>query len=656
MSSPPAPLIEALSREFALRCALNGDIAWADSRGAQLGLGAGANFTAAVAPAFEARARELFERAKSAEVRGFELSVLVHGKPLSLRINARPFEGGLLLVASVVPTEVSEAMAQVTEIHRTTERQARELERLNAELEDSNQGMRTLYQELDDKSDSLRRAAEVKGRVVANVSHEFRTPLNSISGLARLLLSRTDGPLSAEQEKQVNFILKSADELSLMVNDLLDLSKLESGKTQLRPSKFTVTELFAAMRGMVRALQLKPNVELHFEGGDGLPPLETDEGKVSQILRNLISNAIKFTEKGEIRVTASIDAENRISFAVKDTGIGIDPADHPRIFEEFTQLENEVQRRVKGTGLGLSLSRRLSEFLGGTLSLKSELGKGATFTLTIPLVHPEVAQMNVLAQRSEQLDPFKSPVMVVEDDRQTMFLYEKYLQGSGYQVIPARTIEDARAALQRVTPAAIVLDVILEGETTWAFLSEIKKDPRTRDIPVLVCTVTDREQKARALGADEFCLKPMDQGWLLKKLRGLARHGPVERVLVIDDDEVSRYLVRRLLADTNYQVVEAGDGHDGIRAARDQQPQVILLDFVLPDMSAFDVLDDLKTHPMTRAIPVIIHTSRELDDTERRRLSGEAAAILQKQALSREVALGRIRDALVKAGVKPESR
>ena len=344
-------------------------------------------------------------------------------------------------------------------------------------------------------------------------------------------------------------------------------------------------------------------------------------------------------------------ARQEIVFRVTDSGIGIAPADQQKIFDEFVQIDGPLQRTLKGTGLGLSLCRRLADILGGSLVVESKPGHGSTFTLTIPRVHPEVKEMTELDQRSQQVVPGNAPVLVVEDDRQTLFLYERYLRGSGFQVIPARTIDDARAALARVEPAAIVLDVMLDGETSWAFLAELKNNPRTRDIPTMVVTVTDREEKARALGADEFYVKPLDQRWLLAKLVSLSHASPVESVLVIDDDEIARYMVKKLLVGTNYRVLEAGSGADGIRMAHEQRPDVIFLDFVMPGMSAFDVIDELKRDPATRDIPVIIHTSKNLAEEEKQRLAADASAILSKQSLSREVAIHRIREALVKHGI-----
>lgn len=677
--TPPPPLglearfeaqFESMSRELRLACDTGGQITWMDARARQwLGDRHGEAVATLAPPGAEARLTELVVRARvqvgQEPVSGWEASLVMRGRPRTVAFSATCAGEAVLLVGSLVPddygellVEMSGVMTELAHLHRETQRQESEIRRsaetlahTNRQLEESNRGVLALYTELDEKADSLRRTSEVKSRVVSNVSHEFRTPVNSIIGLARLLLARADGPLNPEQDKQIGFILRSATELSEMVNDLLDLSKLEAGKIRLHAARFDLGNLFSALRGMSRPLVQRETVSLVFDELPELPMLETDEGKISQVLRNLISNALKFTATGEVRVSARLASAGIVAFDVRDTGVGIAEEDLERVFEEFTQLENSLQKDSKGTGLGLSLSRKLAELLGGTLTLQSQLGAGSTFTLTVPVVHPEVREMNRMVARSHENDPARAPVLVVEDDRQTLFLYEKFLQGSGFQVVPARSIDDARAVLLRLRPAAIVLDIMLEGETSWRFLSELKTSEVTRDVPVLVVTVTDRENKARALGADEFWMKPMDQEWLLKRLTTLARRGPIQKVLVIDDDEVSRYLVRRLLAGTSYQVIEAAGGADGIRVARIERPGVILLDFVMPGMSAFEVLDELKAHPDTRNIPVIIHTSKDLGEQERQRLAVETSAILNKQSLSREIAIGRIRDALVQAGV-----
>ncbi|SEK94216.1 Signal transduction histidine kinase [Stigmatella aurantiaca] len=661
-------LLDALSREVALVCDPGGTITWADARAENiLGAQQGKRLRALAAQGTEEKVDRLLLQAREERVDGWELILCAgENKPTTFAFRAQPYEGQVVMVGSLVPedygaalSQVSSTLSELSTLHRETERQQRELQRradelqrLNRELEESNRGVRSLHAALDEKAESLQRAAEVKGRVVANVSHEFRTPLHSILGLSKVLLNPLNGPLTAEQEKQVQFVRTSAEALYDLVNDLLDLSKMEAGKAVLRPNRFVAGNFVSALRGMMRPL-LPPEspVEIIFPESPSTVELETDEAKLSQVLRNLVSNAVKFTEQGTIAIQVSQGPRDTVCFSVKDTGIGIPPEYQERIFEEFIQVETPLHKKVKGTGLGLPLARRLTEMLGGTLTVQSVLGKGSTFTVTLPRVHPEVKEMAGLSERSQHLDPARAPVLVLEDDRQTLFLYEKYLERSGFQVIAVRTVEEARRTVQRVRPAAMVLDVMLEGETSWSFLAEMKSREDTRDIPILVVTITDREQKARALGADEFWLKPVEPERLRRKLDELAHRGPVERILIIDDDEVHRYLLKQLLKDTHYVLMESSDGRDGVQLAREKAPHLIFLDFLLQDMTAFDVLDELKADPRTREIPVILHTSQELKENERSRLARETAAILAKHTLNREVAIARIRDALAKAGL-----
>ena len=271
------------------------------------------------------------------------------------------------------------------ELERRLAEQARELDALRVELDETNQGVLALYAELDTQAQQLRQATELKSRFLAYMSHEFRTPLASIRSLARLLLDRVDGPLTAEQEKQVQFIQTTSAEFAEMVNDLLDLAKVEAGRVEISPEWFELVDLFSALRGMFKPVLTNPDVLLVFDEPQQTLPLYTDDKKLSQILRNFISNALKFTLKGEVRVSAVQNGEESITFSVSDTGIGIDRAHHHAIFQDFVQVDSPIQRRLRGTGLGLSLSRHLAELLGGSVALDSELGRGSVFSVTVPL-------------------------------------------------------------------------------------------------------------------------------------------------------------------------------------------------------------------------------------------------------------------------------
>jgi signal transduction histidine kinase/CheY-like chemotaxis protein len=408
-----------------------------------------------------------------------------------------------------------------------------ELTRLNLELEDTNRGVMALYAELDEKAEQLQRANELKTRFLSNMGHEFRTPVNSILALCRLLLGRSDGELTAEQERQVTFIQQGAQGLSELVNDLLDLAKVEAGKIDVRPEEFEVPHLLGALRGMFRPM-VPPEVTLDFDEPCAIPPLYTDEGKVSQILRNFISNALKFTPRGRVRVSAALDAARQeVVFTVADTGIGIVPEDQDRIFEEFAQAEHPIQQRAKGTGLGLPLARKLAELLGGSINVQSTPGRGSIFSASIPLVYGGQTPVSGESQR-----------------------------------------------LQR--QAAV--------------------------------TATSEE--------------------------------PSPKVMIVDDDETARYVLKRLLTETPYTVIEAVSGSEGLRRAREDQPQVILLDLRMPEMSGFEALERLKADPATRDILVIVITSKLVEPEERQLLDGKVVTILSKAAASREVLIGSIQQAL----------
>jgi len=470
-------------------------------------------------------ARRLMDACEISSSRGSGTSVLMK-KNLPKRapkVTAERLRALASQLASERPQSVLEEMQQQNgELLRLLDelrRRQDDLERLNYELEDTNLGVIALYSELDDKASALRRADEMKSRFLSNMSHEFRTPLNSIMALTQLLISRSDGDLTEEQEKQVSFIRKGAAALLEMVGDLLDLAKIEAGKVEVQSAEFTVENLFSALRGVFRPMLANKAVDLIFEEPGEIPALSTDEGKVSQILRNFISNALKFTERGKVSVRALLAAEgDEVTFYVADTGIGIAAADQPRIFEEFTQVENPLQRHAKGTGLGLPLCRSLARLLGGDVAVESEIGVGSTFSATIPVRY-----------------------------------------------------------------------------------SEREKEPRA---PAKVGRLEPPRSESR--------------------------------LLLIDDDESARYLIKKMLVRSPWLVDEAANGEEGIRMALEARPNLILLDLKMPGLSGFETLSRLKNDPLTSETPVVVVTSQTLTSGETEDLMGGARAILSKEGLSQE--------------------
>jgi DNA-binding response OmpR family regulator len=348
-----------------------------------------------------------------------------------------------------------------------------------------------------------------------------------------------------------------------------------------------------------------------------------------------------------VRVSARLVAGGRsVAYDVEDTGIGIAPEDHDRIFQEFTQIDSAIQRRVRGTGLGLPLTRKLAELLGGSVSVRSAPGAGSTFTAEIPIAFAKTLPETALTWEPV---PGRVPVLVVEDVPETGMLFEKYLAGAGYQPLVARNTREAREALKLMEPALIVLDVLLDGEDCWPLLTELRRRPQTARTPIVVVSAVEDRAKGISLGADAYLLKPVDRQALVQQIQALLRPHNLRRVLVVDDEEISRYLLRQSLAAPHIEVLEAADAAEAMRLAVTYRPGAICLDLMMAGVDGEQVLTRLKGEPVTRDIPVFIVTSKALDTPERERLLRLAAGVIPKESLSRERILARVEEAMRQA-------
>ncbi|AXC14469.1 Putative SigmaB asociated two-component system sensor protein [Acidisarcina polymorpha] len=519
---------------------------------------------------------------------------------------------------------------------------------LNRELEDTNRGVVALYAELDQNAEDVRRVSDLKTSFLSNLSHEFRTPLNSITSLCQMLIGRVDGDLSSEQAKQVHYIHKSAAELTELVNDLLDIAKVEAGKIDIKPRHFEVPDLLGALRGMLKPLLTGNTVELIFDAEPDLPPLYTDEGKLSQVLRNLISNALKFTRIGYVRVSASLADEETILFQVADTGIGIAPEDQGRIFQEFVQIENDLQTRVKGTGLGLPLSKRLTELLGGTIGVESQFGAGSTFHVSLPIRYGK--EQEPLTEVPDLVSPATGPcILFVEDNREARFVYESSLKTTNYHLLFAQNIPEARAVLKLNKPSIIALDRFIEGLDCLFFIQELRTRGYTG--PIVVISVVDDERAVLAAGANRFLVKPISSFRLANTFRELLGEESPDTVLLADDDEITRYLLGDALGRLGYNVVEARNGREAIRIVGTSKLNGMFLDIVMPDLTGFEVLRELRRMPAAGAIPVIVHTSKELSTRELDDLIGFGAIFYPKQEFSSDDGTRKLKEVLASAGI-----
>jgi len=527
-----------------------------------------------------------------------------------------------------------------------------ELAILNRELEDTNRGVVALYAELDERADYLRRASELKTNFISNISHEFRTPLNSIISLSRMLLDRLDGQLTEEQEKQVEFIAKSARALSDLVNDLLDIAKVEAGKVKIRVKTFTVAELFSALKGMLKPLLAdNVSVDLVFENADQLPALRSDEGKVSQILRNFISNAIKFTPQGEVLVSAAKN-NDKIVFSVKDTGIGIAPEHHETIFEEFTQLENPLQAQYKGTGLGLPLCRSLAQLLGGKVGVKSQIGQGSTFFAEIPVIYRGDMSEPRPATTEASTPEFHRPVVLLVHHNPEVFArLETFFRTSEFQLIYAEEPHAALRWLERNAPVAVLCETG-PAETVFQAVAGAfhPENDGAKHCWLIAAGSPEQEPAAQSLGADLFVSTALDEN-ILPELRRLMNRQRPCKLLLVEDNDISLYILRELLDRPWLSLLEAHSGQEALDAVSREQPDAMILDLLMPGMDGFEVLQRLRASEDTRDLPVIVCTSKSLTHQDKQQLEKMHAGLISKADIASTLAPELLLQSLARLGI-----
>jgi signal transduction histidine kinase/DNA-binding response OmpR family regulator len=481
------------------------------------------------------------------------------------------------------------------------------------------------FHELERKSDEVEIASRHKSEFLASMSHELRTPLNAVIGFSEVLLERMFGDLNDRQEEYLRDILSSGRHLLELLNDILDLSKVEAGRMDIQRSTFPVQETLEYGLSMVRERALRHEITLSLDVAPEVDLIEADELRIKQVMLNLLSNAVKFTpDGGEVVVRARVDGPELV-VTVSDTGIGIAPDDRERIFDSFQQAGRGVQQQ-EGTGLGLTLSKRILELLGGRMWLETEVGVGSTFGFAIPL--GTTAEPS--AQSAEQA-PIAGPLVVaIEDDRPSLELLTLYLEGAGVEVVGARDGPSGLETVRRRHPAAVVLDIRLPEMDGWEVLTALKADPVTAEIPVVVVSMLDERGMGFALGAAEYLVKPVSREHVLAALSRVGVLPEAGTLLVIDDDPLALELVTAVLEPRGWTVLSAGDGETGTAMARSHQPSVVLLDLLMPGMDGFAVAETLRSDSATMAIPIVVLTAKTLTRADRDRLRGRISYVAQK--------------------------
>lgn len=512
-------------------------------------------------------------------------------------------------------------------------------------------GQRT--EELRRVNAELLRATQHKSDFVANMSHELRTPLNAVIGFSEVLREQMFGPLNAKQEEYVTDILTSGQHLLSLINDILDLSKVEAGKMELELGVFDLRKLLENSLIMVKERAMSHGIQISLDIGDGIGLMEADERRLKQVMFNLLSNAVKFTpDKGRVGIGARI-VGNMVEISVSDTGIGMSKEDKPKLFGEFQQLHTGLTDKPEGTGLGLSLTKRFIELHGGEIRVDSALGKGSTFTFSLPfksmssqLILPAV-QEPVLWRLPDNLSSATPKILVIEDDPKAADIFRIYLSEAGYIVELAADGAEGLRKVREWSPDAIILDVLMPNVDGWEFLNLLKADPATKDLPVVIASVTDQKGKGFAMGAADYLIKPVQKDELIKKLGALHLGGASRprKILIVDDDPETVERVSASLEPEGFQVLKAYGGEQGVELAHKEKPDLIILDLLMPGTNGFDVMERLQSSTQTNSMPVVLFTVKQLTAEDKQRLKG-VDAFAAKQAFERGNLIGIVNQVL----------
>lgn len=501
----------------------------------------------------------------------------------------------------------------------------------------------TLYQDAQETAVQLREVDRLKSEFLANMSHELRTPLNSIIGFSRVILKGIDGPLTEFQKTDLEAIYESGRHLLGLINDILDISKIEAGKMEFIFEPVDLQNLIKGTLATSIALVKDKPIELQQDVPDDLPIILADERRIRQVVLNLLGNAAKFTEIGFIRVFATYN-DREVIMGVKDSGIGIPPEKYSAVFREFEQVDSSSTRSYGGTGLGLPVTKKFVEAHGGRIWFESEIGVGSTFYVALPIAGPAPQRPeDVVAQaRADE----NLTVLTVDDDEGVITLFRRYLEKQGYRVVGLthgeRVVEEAK----RLRPYAITLDVIMPDKSGWEIIRELKSDLETRDIPIIVCSIVSDTQKGLSLGVADYLVKPILEQDLLDALERLSEGRDTSHVLVVDDNADDRKLLRRILEGADYIVQEASGGAEAIVMIIEQSPDLVVLDLMMPEVDGFAVLENLKGHELTRQIPVVVVTAKDLTAEEQALLDEGVEFLLQKALFDQEQLLQDVAAAL----------
>jgi PAS domain S-box-containing protein len=545
------------------------------------------------------------------------------GHVWSGRLISRNTRGDLVYLDTTLAPVCNEA-GEVTH-HVAVKRDVTERVQREQALEETNRALRQAR-------DAALQASRAKSEFLANMSHELRTPLNAIIGYSELLMEDAEGGGQGELHADLKKIHSSGTHLLSLINDVLDMSKIESGKMDLDVQEFDLGELITTIRDTIEPLAQRQGNQLELEYSKAPDIVSYDQQKLRQVLINLMSNACKFTNGGRVKLEVGLDGNGWLELRVSDTGIGISDEQRARLFRPFVQADSSTTRRYGGTGLGLAISQRFCEMMGGRIDVQSRPGQGSTFTVRLP------EKVRSLSRRALEASPDVDGalVLVIDDDQSTYATLSSTLSERGFRVEWARSGDDGLEAARQQRPQVIVLNINMPAKQGWSVLALLKEDQETAGIPVVIVTSLDEPELGMALGATDYLVKPIHPAHLIRTVRRwLTPSNDNFTVLVVDDDDAMREIVERTLRGAGYQVATAANGNEGLRAVETRSPGLIVLDLMMPEMDGFEFLRRLKEDPRHCQLPVVVATAKELSESEQKVLQESATRVIQKVAHSR---------------------